>query len=201
MTKVNVATQKHEAGVIALEDYHVEWYVSTRHTKKNKRIVDVCRFIGEHWAGNDDEYEVMYMDGECTAIDSFRTYRWDKMRTSYIGMVKANCPESWHKLVSDLAEAKALAQSCECFDGGTCNFDSPALYIPDGMTYQQVAACCACAGVSCYDWKPSKHSPALVVLCSCAGIGQADRRTKGAESAQHFLQEHGWNCTMYYRMD
>ena len=191
-----------ETRIDHMEEYHVEWYVKSRHTKKNKRIVDVCRFIGDSWAGKDDEFEVMFMDGEGTEIERFRTYDWAEMKKAYVRMVTENCPESWHKLIADLAEAKAIAQSVGGSDGGTCNFDSPALHVPEGMTYQQVAAaCCIAAGVNCFEWKPFKNSEKLVVLCSCAGNGQGERRTRGAESAQRFLQERGWNCGMYYQMD
>ena len=33
------------------------------------------------------------------------------------------------------------------------------------------------------------------------GIGQANRRTAGAEAACAFLQSKGYNCGMYYQMD
>lgn len=201
MTKVNAATQKHEAGVIALEDYHVEWYVSSRHTKKNKRIVDACQFVGDSWAGKDGWYEVVYMDGEGNVLDECRTKDYREMQHAFSLMFDDNCPKDWFLLTIWLGKAKRVALSVKGDDGGTCNFDAPALSIPNGMNCQQVKACCTSAGVSCFEWKPFKNSPKMIVLCGCSGPGQASLRTAGAEAACAFLRQRGYDCGMYYQMD
>lgn len=192
---------KHEDLVINYDEYHVEWYVNgSKKGKKNKRIIDMCLFPVDSCFGKAGEYEVMYMTGECETLDEYHTFDWHEACEAYARMVRAYCPESWKSLIEALKLAKAIAESVSCYDGGTCNFDSPALHIPEGMTYQQVVACCKAAGVSCFDWKPFKKGEKLAVI-GCVGSGQANRRTEGAEAACKFLNDYGYQCSMYYQMD
>lgn len=187
---------------VAMPDFHVEFYQpGYKSGKKHKIVIDVCRFVQSPWAGKDDEYEVMTMFGDGVEIESFRTMSCYEAEQRYARMVAEHCPESWKNLIADLKSAKAIAQAADGNDGGTCNFDSPALSIPEGMKYEHVKACCAAAGVRCFDWKPLGTGPKLAVLSSCAGNGQGNRRTKGAEAACKFLNERGYNCGMYYQMD
>ena len=192
---------KHEDLVINYDEYHVEWYVNgSKKGKKNKRIIDMCLFPVDSCYGKAGEYEVVFMTGEGETLGEYHTYDRIDAHSAYARMVRTNCPESWKNLIADLKAAKLIAQAATGDDGGTCNFDSPALHAPEGMTYEQVRACCKAAGVSCYDWKPFKKGEKLAVI-GCAGIGQANRRTAGAEAACAFLQSKGYNCGMYYQMD
>lgn len=192
---------KHEDLVINYDEYHVEWYVNgSKKGKKNKRIIDMCLFPVDSCFGKAGEYEVMYMTGECETLDECHTFDWNEACGAYARMVRTYCPQSWKNLIEALKAAKTIAQAATGDDGGTCNFDSPALHIPEGMTYQQVVACCKAAGVSCFDWKPFKKGEKLAVI-GCTGIGQGSRRTKGAEAACKFLNERGYTCGMYYQMD
>ena len=195
----NTAELKHEDFVVNYPDYHVEWYVGSKRGKKNKRVIDACRYINAA-IGPVETYEVMYLNGLGEELDSYQTKDWEQMREAYARMVRAYCPESWKALIADLKAAKLVAEAVTGNDGGTCNFDSPALHIPEGMTYQQVYACCKAAGVSCFDWKPFKKGEKLAVI-GCTGIGQANRRTAGAEAACKYLESKGWQCGMYYQMD
>lgn len=192
---------EHEKLVINYDEYHAEWYVNgSKKGKKNKRVVDMCMFPVDSCYGKEGEYEVVFMSGEGETLDEYHTFDWNAARDAYARMVRTNCPESWKALIADLKDAKLIAQAATGDDGGTCNFDSPALHIPEGMTYQQVVACCKAADVSCFDWKPFKKGEKLAVI-GCTGIGQGSRRTKGAEAACKFLNERGYTCGMYYQMD
>lgn len=187
--------------VVNVPEFHVEFYPTGKRGKKNKIVIDACRFVQCPWAGKDDEYEVMTMFGDGVEIESFRTMSYYEAEQHYARMVAEHCPESWKGLIEALKAAKAIAQAADGNDGGTCNFDSPALSIPEGMKYEHVKACCSAAGVRCFDWKPFKDHEKMAVLSSCAGNGQANRRTKGAEKACKFLQTNGYKCGMYYKMD
>ena len=192
---------KHEDFVVNYPDYHVEWYVhGNRRGRKHKRIIDACRYINAS-IGPVGTYEVMYLNGLGEELDSYQTKDWEQMQEAYARMVRAYCPDSWKALIAELKAAKAIAQAADGNDGGTCNFDSPALSIPEGMKYEHVKACCVAAGVRCFDWKPFKDHEKMVVLSGCAGVGQANRRTKGAEAACKYLESKGWKCGMYYQMD
>ena len=193
---------EHEKLVINYDEYHVEWYVNgSKKGKKNKRIIDMCLFPVDSCFGKEGEYEVVFMTGEGETLDEYHTYGWNDACIAYGRMVRTNCPESWKALIADLKAAKEIAQAADGNDGGTCNFDSPALSIPEGMKYEHVKACCVAAGVRCFDWKPFKDHEKMVVLSGCASIGQANRRTKGAETACKYLESKGWKCGMYYQMD
>lgn len=186
--------------VVTVPEFHVEFYPTGKRGKKNKIVIDACRFVQCPWAGKDDEYELMVMHGDGTEIESIRTMDYSEVERSYARMVSAHCPDSWKNLIADLKSAKAIAQAADGNDGGTCNFDSPALSVPEGMKFDQVKACCAAAGVHCFSWKPLGTGPKLAVI-GCHGVGQGNRRTEGAEAACKFLQSRGYDCGMYYQMD
>lgn len=190
-----------ESLVLNYDEYHVQWYANgSRKGKKDKRVIDMCLFPVDSYLGKAGEYEVMYLSGEGETLDEYHTFDWNEACDAYARMVRAYCPQSWKNLIEALNLAKAVAESVCCHDGGACNFDSPALHIPEGMTYQQVLACCNAANVTCYGWKPSKKSEKLAVI-GCVGVGQAGRRTEGAEAACKFLNDYGYTCGMYYEMD
>ena len=98
-----------ETRIDHMEEYHVEWYVSTRHTKKNKRIVDACQFVGDSWAGRDGWYEVVYMDGEGNVLDECRTKDYREMQDAFSRMFDDNCPKEWFLLTIWLGKAKRAA--------------------------------------------------------------------------------------------
>jgi len=83
-------------------------------------------------------------------------------------------------------------------DGGTCNFDTPAISLP-GMREKAVQACAEAAGItaSAFDWLGGRrwffvHVPTF---------GQANRRTRMAEAACRRLKELGLNAVMYCQAD
>lgn len=85
-------------------------------------------------------------------------------------------------------------------DGGTCNFDAPALdYRAAGLTKRQAIAVIEAAGLTCFDWRPFR-GPAMLVIGGFAS-GQANRRTLMAEAFWISLQGDGFTACMYYQMD
>ena len=97
---------------------------------------------------------------------------------------------------------KAVAAGQEAIDrnpedGGTCNFDAPAIALPRWKE-EEVKAAARAAGVGCFTWKfyPEK----LFVFPLRIG-GQGNSRTRAAEAAERSLKADGYNATMYYQMD
>ena len=83
-------------------------------------------------------------------------------------------------------------------DGGTCNFDTPAIRLP-GMRERLVQECANEAGISAsaFDWLGGRrwfwiHVP---------NHGQANRRTRMAEAGCRRLKELGLQARMYCQAD
>lgn len=108
-------------------------------------------------------------------------------------------PAKYEKLANDLAEAhiKALHETANVDDGGTCNFDSPVLKLPR-WNKELVRKAADMAGVGCFPWHIGE--PGWWVFVPRVGA-QANRRTKCAELMSKFLKELGYDASMYYQMD
>lgn len=85
-------------------------------------------------------------------------------------------------------------------DGGTCNFDTPVITLPEGIKPK--------------DAQDIKDADGRPMLEKCGSrfwkgwwyvnvplYGQADRRTKMAEAASESLEKAGINASVYYQMD
>lgn len=103
-------------------------------------------------------------------------------------------------LTNALIKAKNYAQNfIDTEDGGTCNFDSPAIdYRAMHMSKAKAAEAIKAAGLRCVEWKCFR-SPYLVI-CGI-GAGQGNRNTRMAEAAHESLKSSGISATMYYQMD
>ena len=98
----------------------------------------------------------------------------------------------------DRAANAALVHASED-DGGTCNFDSPALDPKScGLTRKKVIEILAAHNLRCYDWKLGGTK--ALVLCGFTS-GQGNRRTSMAEAACRSLEADGYSVCMYYQMD
>lgn len=102
----------------------------------------------------------------------------------------------YKKLADDLkaAHAYGLAHMGDD-DGGTCNFDAPALFLT-GWNKSLVEAAAKAAGVGCFEWRNSK-----AYVFTVRGAGQGYTRTKAAEAMCRYLKEQGYKAGMYYQMD
>lgn len=96
-------------------------------------------------------------------------------------------------------------------DGGTCNFDSPALdFVACGLKEKDAERVIESLNLRCFTWKPFKNhrgedgrmirAPKFLVICGFQS-GQANRRTRMAEAFCRRLNADGCECMMYYQMD
>ncbi len=84
-------------------------------------------------------------------------------------------------------------------DGGTCNLDSPKIYLPR-WRHADVEAAFEAAGLRCFDYK-LYGAKAYVICGGPLDHGQVNRRTKVAEVMRDSLKEDGYDVSMYYQMD
>lgn len=99
------------------------------------------------------------------------------------------------KLKKDFEESLALsrAKAENEPDGGTCNFDSTALF---GIRWTaKVAEIFGTHGYST-TWLGRK-----AILISPPVPGQANRRTVGAQALTEAMKERGWDAHSYHQVD
>lgn len=83
-------------------------------------------------------------------------------------------------------------------DGGTCNFDSPELFLPR-WKQAEIEACAKEAGLGTYSWKSYRGKKwVFTVPHPC---GQGDNRTRMAEAMCKSLKNSDYDASMYYQMD
>lgn len=152
----------------------------------------------------DDEFEVMLLpsggDGEeivsrrCSSIGEAICF-FEDIRERY------HIPEltgQYKKLADDLKAALTYGlEHMGTDDGGTCNFDAPAVSLP-GWDKRLVEAAARIAGVGCFEWNLWGVSS---YVFSVPGAGQGYTRTNAAEAMSRYLKERGYDAGMYYRMD
>ena len=151
-----------------------------------------------------NKYEVMlHRDG--LEMEEFHTAQCSTERTAM--SIFQEMKEQYHtpvltgryqKLADDLKAALqyGLEHAGED-DGGTCNFDSPTLYLPRWKR-QLVETAAKAAGLGCFVWKAfSKNA----YVFSVPGVGQGYTRTNAAEAMSQCLGGLGYDAGMYYQMD
>lgn len=93
----------------------------------------------------------------------------------------------------------AAMQRCNADDGGTCNFDAPALdYKRLGLSKAHAAEIICSVGLRCFEWKPFRYSYLVVTGFQ---RGQANRRSEMSEAFSESLHADLIPVTMYYQMD
>ena len=117
-----------------------------------------------------------------------------------------------HRLAWALKRAAVASVPCLALhDGGTCNFDSPALdYAACGMSREDAERVIKNVGLFCHDWQPFKShrgddgkivkAPTYLVISGFQS-GQGNRHTKMAEAFCASLNKDGFESMMYYQMD
>lgn len=108
------------------------------------------------------------------------------------------------KKINDLTEALkravlAAQELKDTEDGGTCNFDSPKLFL-DGWSRKSIETACKAAGLVCFDHKLFLKDKVGWVICGGTS-GQGNRRTRMAERMAESLTNDGYTCYMYYQAD
>ena len=103
-------------------------------------------------------------------------------------------------LTAALQKAKKAAQLfANTEDGGTCNFDSPAIdYRAMHMSKAKAEEAIQAAGLRCFEWK--SWGGMRLVICGI-GQGQGNRNTRMAEAAEKSMKSDGIITCMYYQMD
>lgn len=95
-----------------------------------------------------------------------------------------------------LTEALQAVKDTVADDGGTCNFDTVALFGRKTKAVEQVFADLGirASRMTSGIWKGSW-------LLSLGYKGQANLRTKGVHAARNVLKAHGLNVSCFYQMD
>ena len=108
--------------------------------------------------------------------------------------------DKYSELTNALIKAKEEAQKyINTEDGGTCNFDSPAIdYREMHMSKAKAVEAIKNAGLRCFEWK--SWGGMMLVICGI-GAGQGNRNTRMAEAAYESLKSSGISATMYYQVD
>lgn len=104
----------------------------------------------------------------------------------------------YNKLTTDLAKAMhdtMLAIIDDNDDGGTCNFDTPVLFIK-GARYDKLKELGLLVGVRISKWGTGYYHIDGNFL-----VGQGNLRTKCAETFAKSLSDSGWDAYVYYAMD
>lgn len=103
----------------------------------------------------------------------------------------------YEALTEALIKAVEIAKLYEgTEDGGTCNFDSPAITYK-GMRKSLVMEAIKKAGLRSFEWKCVENY--LVICGGCCG--QGNRRTRMAEAMTESLKASGYEVMTYYQMD
>lgn len=174
---------------------------------------------GVDWIREDGETDFVPLDDfgevlvEMERVDPLPVdLEWDEFVRLYAPPAgeKVDAPEKLRRALMR-AWHKALAAIGDGDDGGTCNFDSPAVdFRACGLTEQAAIRVIEQAGLRCYDWKPFRgyrdadgrlvRAPKFLVICGFQH-GQANLRTTMAEAFCHSMNADGCECRMYYQMD
>jgi len=105
----------------------------------------------------------------------------------------------YEKLTCDLTIAveKAKEKAYLTNDGGTCNFDSCLLFLPNANE-KKVCECATKAGIRVFKDR-AFGKPCFFLSVPIAS--QGNRRTEQAEVMQKMLANNGYETTMWYQMD
>lgn len=170
----------------------------------NIRLADGRRAILSAVCLRDNLYEVILLtnDENLDEIDSARCNSEDEALSHFGRLYKYyHVPElkgRYKKLANDLKAALDYGlDHAGTDDGGTCNFDSPTLYLR-GWNRSMVKAAAKTAGIGCFSW--DSFSKCCYVF-SIPGVGQGYTRTNAAEAMKDYLEGLGYDAGMYYQAD
>lgn len=83
-------------------------------------------------------------------------------------------------------------------DGGTCNFDAPALKV-ERWQEKKLDEALRAYGYSCFKW--TGRSMVWGYVLSVPSSGQGNRRSRRAEAIKDELIKMGYDMSMYYQAD
>lgn len=152
------------------------------------------------------KYEIMVLyTSDGTEIESTYTKDVEEACRIHDDFVKKYTVEEkltgkYKKLYEDVLAAMSEAERVATEnpeDGGTCNFDSPAVYLPK-FNKKIVEKVFERAGTHSFEWK--LFGKKMFVFGTRTG-GQGNRRTRAAEAAYEVMKDRGYDATVYYQMD
>lgn len=97
------------------------------------------------------------------------------------------------------ARAAAVAASVDGMEGGTCNLDTPGLFLD--MKREVVEDAARAAGVSVVYCGYNRTHKARTYLISRIADGMAENRTRMAEAAVRSLKSSGLDAFVHYAID
>lgn len=152
------------------------------------------------------EFEVMAMRPNGTALDCNTVYSIEDAEAAYKSMYRVFVAQpqplkgKYAALRDHIRASLAIGRQAEreeAEDGGTCNFDSPAIHLPRwNKTLVEQAAKEAGSGVFSWDGYSGK---CYVIRPDTRAQGSA--RTRNAEAMEKALSAFGYDTVMYYQMD
>lgn len=172
-------------------------------TYKGKQIVvDTC----DLGASCHYRYETMaYYPNKGDEIESVNSATLEKAKFVHAEMLKkyqgheaAPLSGKYAKLRDDLKTALAATAYLEqTEDGGTCNFDSPAMKLPRWNS-KKIEQAAEEAGCGAWKWELWGNARWVIAFRSS---GQANRRSRRADALVKALSGMGYDCTEYCAMD
>ncbi|MCM1296361.1 MAG: hypothetical protein NC311_12550 [Muribaculaceae bacterium] len=144
------------------------------------------------------EYACEYATDDGAALRTF-----DRIRATYPPDAEQPAPAplsgKYAKLRDDLKAVHKIGLEAAngSDDGGTCNFDAPALFLPRWNNTKLEQACKE-AGAGCYKWR---LFGTIMTVISFPIPGQANKRTTAAEAMTKALQEMGYAAYTYFQAD
>ena len=151
--------------------------------------------------------EVMLMDSKNPAIEHEvkRTKDPDEaeriyndIRSRYEDQPYKKLSEPYAKLRDDLIKVMEIGRQADSpEDGGTCNFDAPAI-VGNGWRESMVRQAAKEAGTTVFKWNPYNNT---LWVFGVPGGGQGNRRTRKAEAMTKALAGLGYDALEYSVMD
>ena len=128
-----------------------------------------------------------------TAIDMFREYRFKYQDQPYKALTG-----DYAKLRDDLKALQKVAEEADSSeDGGTCNFDAPAIKW-NRANEKKMKQAAKEAGTNVF--KRNLFNSTMWVF-SVPGGGQANRRSRKAEAMTDYLKSKGYDAMTYCQAD
>lgn len=169
-------------------------------TPKGRVIVDICEMYGKY------EIMAMYAGGEEINCNRKKTLSaavtmWREMCKHYLPTTPTPLSGKYAKLRDDIKAALEAGKAVEAEnpeDGGTCNFDAPAIKLPR-WSAEKVKQAAKEAGTSAMDWDLWGERRFVIFPNSKA---QANARSRNAEAMEYYLRRIcRYNCTLYCQAD
>lgn len=170
-------------------------------TYQNRKIIIDTSMVDGRWEtivmysnGHELENPIRESDKNTATENHFETVRrWREKADS------EPLTGKYLKLSEDLNSAfkKAVEDCADGSDGGTCNFDAPALYLPR-WNAERVEKAAKQAGHGCFTWNSYGEKRYVIALRLPY---QGEKRSRIAEHMNGILKAMGYDSFMYYQMD